>query len=74
MLTLLVLGFMMIMGFILLFRWIKQKRFVFDESMPDFIPQNEVFKTVYLNPGVIILFVIEIAGIIMTLFDIDLPL
>lgn len=73
-LTLLVLGFMVIMGFILLFRWIKKKRFVFDESMPECIPQNEVLKTVYLNPGVIILFVIEIAGIIMTLFDIDMPL
>ena len=42
--------------------------------MPDCIPQNEVLKTVYLNPGVVLLFVIEIVGIIMTLFDIDLHL
>lgn len=69
----LILGIMMIMGFILLFRWIKQKKFVFDESMPDCIPQNEVLKTVYLNPGVILLFVIEIATIITTLFNISLP-
>ncbi|MBQ4514432.1 MAG: CPBP family intramembrane metalloprotease [Anaerolineaceae bacterium] len=69
----LILGIMTVMGFILLFRWIKQKKFVFDESMPDFIPQNEVLKTVYLNPGVILLFVIEIATIITTLFNISLP-
>ena len=73
-LFLLVLGLMTVFGFIFLFRWIKQKRFVFDESMPDCIPQNEVLKTVYLNPGVVLLFVIEIVGIIMTLFDIDLHL
>lgn len=73
-LLLLVLGLMTVFGFIFLFRWIKQKRFVFDESMPDCIPQNEALKTVYLNPGVVLLFVIEIVGIIMTLFDIDLHL
>ena len=71
-LLLLVLGVMMIAGFILCFLWIKRKRFVFDESMTDFIPQNEVLKTVYLNPGVILLFVIQAAGIIADLFNIDL--
>lgn len=69
----LILGIMTVIGFILLFRWIKQKKFVFDESMPDFIPQNEVLRTVYLNPGVILLFVIETATIITALFDISLP-
>lgn len=69
----LILGIMTVMGFILLFRWIKQKKFVFDESMPDIIPQNEVLKTVYLNPGVILLFVIETATIVAALFDISFP-
>ena len=73
-LMLIVLIVMTISGFILLIRWIKQKRFVLDESMPDFIPQNEVLKTVYLNPGVILLFVIEIFGIITDLFNIDLKM
>ena len=72
-LILLVLGVMMIAGFVLFFRWIKQKRFVFDESMPDFIPAHEVFRTVYLNPGVILLFAIEIFDIVTTLFNITLP-
>lgn len=73
-LMMLVLGIMMILGIIHLIRWIKQKKFVFDESMPAFIPQNEVLKTVYLNPGVLLLLVIGIAEIIATLFNINLPL
>lgn len=73
-LALLLLASMMIIGFILLILWIKRKRFIFDESMPDIIPQNEVFKTVYLNTGVILLFVLQIFGIISTLFNIPLPL
>ena len=66
------LGLMTVSGFILLIRWIKGKKFQFDESMPEFIPQGEILKTVYLNPGVIILFAIEILGIIATLFKIDI--
>ncbi len=71
-LVLLVLGVMTIVGFIQFFLWIKRKKFVFDESMPDFIPQNEVLKTVYLNPGVILLFIVQAVGIIADLFNIDL--
>ena len=69
-----VLGLMGISGFILLFRWIKGKKFQFDESMPECIPQGEVLKTVCLNPGVIILFAIEIFGIIASLFNLNIPL
>ena len=68
------LGLMTISGFILLFRWIKGKKFQFDESMPEYIPQGEVLKTVYLNPGVIILFAIEILGIIASLFNLNILL
>lgn len=68
------LGFMTISGFILLFRWIKGKKLQFDESMPEYIPQGEVLKTVYLNHGVIILFAVEIPGIIASLFKLDIPL
>ncbi len=70
-LMILVVGIMSIAGFILLYRWIKQKRFVLDDTMPDCIPQNEVLKTVYLNPGVILLFAVEIAQIIAALFNIN---
>ena len=72
-LMLLILGAMSISGLILLIRWIKGKKFQFDETLPELIPQGEILKTVYLNPGVIILFAIEILGIIATLFKIDLP-
>ena len=71
-LLLILLGLMSISGLILLIRWIKGKKFQFDESMPEFIPQGEVLKTVYLNPGVIILFAIEILGIAADLFNIDI--
>ena len=71
-LLLLVLGVMTIVGFIQFFLWIKRKKFVFDESMPDFIPQDAVLKTVYLNPGVILLFIVQAVGIIADLFNIDL--
>ena len=70
-LMVILLGLMTISGFILLIRWIREKKFRFDDSMPEYIPQSEVLKTVYLNPGVIILFVIEISGIIAALFNID---
>ena len=71
-LLLILLGLMSISGLILLIRWIKGKKFQFDESMPEFIPQGEVLKTVYLNPGVLILFAIEILGIAADLFNIDI--
>ena len=72
-LILIILGGMTIAGFILLIRRIKQKRIVFDGTMPECIPQNEVLKTVWLNPGVILLVILEGAEIIATLFNIELP-
>ena len=71
---LIVLGIMGISGFILLFRWIKGKKFEFDESMPECIPQGEVLKTVCLNPGVLILFAVEIFGIVASLFNLNISL
>ena len=73
-LLLLVLGAMALSGFILLICWIKGKKFVFDDSMPGTIPQGEVLKTVYLNPGVIILFAVEILVIAAGLFKIKISI
>ena len=73
-LILIVLGFMTVAGFILLINWIRKKKFILDDSMPDRIPQGEILKTVYLNPGVMVLFAVEILGIIADLFSIDLHL
>ena len=73
-LLLIVLGFMTVSGFILLIRWIRGKKFVFDDSMPEYIPQGGVLKTVYLNPGVIILFAVEILSIIVDLFKLDISI
>ena len=65
---------MSISGLVLLIRWIKGKKFQFDESLPELIPQGEVLKTVYLNPGVIILFAIQIFGIVADLFNLNIQL
>ncbi len=65
---------MFIAGIILLIRWIKHKSFVLDDSMPECIPQNEVFKTVYLNPGVILLFAFTIFEIFAGLFNLDISI
>ena len=73
-LLMIIFGIMTVAGFVLLIRRIKQKRIVFDESMPGCIPQNEVLKTVWLNPGVILLVILEGAEIFAALFDISLPL
>ena len=40
--------------------------------MPECIPAGEVLKTVYLNPGVILLFAVSIYGIIADLFNLDM--
>ena len=65
---------MSISGLVLLIRWIKGKKFQLDESLPELIPQGEVLKTVYLNPGVIILFAIQIFGIVADLFNLNIQL
>ena len=69
---LLLIGVMSVMGVILLVRWIKQKRFILDDSMPECIPADEVLKTVYLNPGVILLFAITVFEITADLLNLTL--
>lgn len=72
-LIILVIAFMLVSGFVLLIRRIRKKDVRLDGSMPDAIPKSEVFKTVYLNPGVIVFFVYEIGSIVMDLLNILLP-
>ncbi|MDO5438728.1 MAG: type II CAAX endopeptidase family protein [Erysipelotrichaceae bacterium] len=64
---------LMIAGLINLIRWIRKKRFVCPET-PKEIPSGAVFPTVYLNPGVILLFVLSIGGIVLELLDIKITL
>ncbi|MCR5099584.1 MAG: CPBP family intramembrane metalloprotease [Lachnospiraceae bacterium] len=71
--AILVILIMMISGFVLLYRWIKQKRFHPDNSMSTCIPQNEVVKTIYFNPGVILFYTLCIIAIVMDLFNIEMP-
>ena len=70
--VLLVMGIMTVLGIILLIRWIKQKSFRLDDTMPTCIAPNEVLKTVYLNPGVILLFAFTIFEIAAGLFNLDI--
>ena len=49
-----------IFGIVFLIRTLIKKDFVLDDSMPTAIPRQEVFKTVYLNLGVILLFAFNI--------------
>lgn len=62
-----------ISGFILIIRTLKKKEIVLDDSMADAIPKEDVLKTVYLNPGVVILFAFAAAGIVMGLLNVQLP-
>ena len=69
----LLIAVMFISGVVQIIRHLKRKDIVLDASAPEAIPKNEVLKTVYLNPGVMLLFVISIAGLVMDLFKIELP-
>ena len=40
--------------------------------MPDAIPKEEVLRTVYLNPGVVLLFAFSTAVIVMDLLNLQL--
>ena len=60
-------------GFILIVRTLKKKDIVLDDSMAESIPNNEVLKTVYLNPGVMLLFAFGTAFIVMDLLKLQLP-
>ena len=61
-----------ISGFILIIRTLKKKEIVPDDSMTDAIPKNEVLRTVYLNPGVVLLFAFSTAVIVMDLLNLQL--
>ena len=61
-----------ISGFILIIRTLKKKEIVLDDSMTDAIPKNEVLRTVYLNPGVVLLFAFSTAVIVMDLLKLQL--
>lgn len=73
-LLVLLVGVLFVSGFILTIRRLKRKDVVLDNATPDAIPKNEILKTVYLNPGVALLFVFSIAGILMDLLNLQLPL
>ena len=62
-----------ISGFIQLIRHLKKKDLVLDDATPEAVPKKEVLKTVYLNPGVVLLFVFSIGSILADLFQISLP-
>ena len=61
-----------IAGVILIIRTLKKKDIVPDDSMTDAIPKNEVLRTVYLNPGVVLLFAFSTAVIVMDLLNLQL--
>ena len=63
---------LMISGIVTFIRQLKKKDFRPDDSMPTAIPKGDVLKTVYLNAGVTLLFIISIAFIVMDLFNITL--
>lgn len=58
-----------IAGVILFF--VKRKKLQFDSGMPDAIPRGEVFRTAYLNPGVILYFACCILVIAASLLNVN---
>ena len=72
--SLLLVAGMFVAGLILLIRYLAKNRFRLDDSMPSAIPRAEVLRTVYLNPGVALLFVFSTAGIVTGLLNISLPI
>ena len=59
-----------ISGIILFF--VKRKKLQFDSDMPEAIPRDEVFRTVYLNPGVILYYAYCILMVVLALLNISL--
>ena len=57
-----------IAGIILFF--VKRKMLQFDSDMPDAIPRGEVFRTAYLNPGVILYVSFCVLMIVLALLNI----
>ena len=72
-LLLLFIAFMVVDGVILLIRKIKSREIRLDNSMQSCIPQGEILKTVYLNIGVILFFVLSFVSIVTGLLNISLP-
>ena len=64
---------MMISGLVLLIRHLKKKDIRLDNSMPTCIPKEDVVKTVYLNPGVILFFLLSVFTILSGMFNIRIP-
>ena len=64
---------MMISGLVLLIRHLKKKDIHLDNSMPTCIPRENVVKTVYLNPGVILFFLMSVFTILSGMFNIRIP-
>ena len=59
-----------ISGIILFF--VKRKKLQFDSDMPEAISRDEVFRTAYLNPGVILYYAYCILMIVLALLNINL--
>ncbi len=59
-----------ISGIILFF--VKRKKPQFDSDMPEAIPRDEVFRTAYLNPGVILYYAYCILMVVLALLNISL--
>ena len=70
---LLLVGLMFVTGIILIIRHLKRRDIVLDNSTSDAIPKDEILKTVYGNPGVALLFIYSMAGVLIDLFKIPMP-
>ena len=63
------IAFLLIVGLVTFIRHLIKKDIQLDETMPTAIPKNLVFKTVYLNIGVILYLVFHIYLVIVDLFN-----
>ena len=63
------IAFLLIVGFVTFIRHIIKKDIKLDNTMPNAIPKNLVFKTVYLNIGVMLYLVFHIYLVIADLFN-----
>ena len=70
----LLIAVMVITGLILTVIHLKKKDMVPDDSMASAVPKEDALKTIYLNPGVMLLFLVSIAGIAAGLLNLNLQL
>ena len=63
---------MLISGIVLLVKWLKNRRFILDNSMNNCIPRKDVLKTVYINPAVVSYIVICIAVSVLSFMNVQL--